>query len=55
MTWTNVTELVAAAGPLALVPLAFAAGFAVRIERWHRLVSRLVEAVRDRLAEGERS
>jgi hypothetical protein len=37
---------------VALIPAAFVGFFVVRIERWYRLISRAIEAIRSRIAEG---
>jgi hypothetical protein len=55
MTWLSDFVEAAPGGalwPVALIPAAFVVCFVVRIERWYRLISRAVEAIRSRIAEG---
>lgn len=47
-----VADVAGQLGRLALIPAVFVAAFLVRVERWHRLVPRAVEAIRARIAEG---
>lgn len=50
VTWANVVDAVAAAGPFAFVPLVFVVAFVLRLERWYRVAPRVLGALADRIA-----